>query len=404
LKISLDYGAAEPLSLETGRDLPAAIQHGPTAIVDTAAAVEAAVTAPVAGPPLAAHVVPGDRVVIGVAGHLPGGNSTRDALQAVITEQLVSGGVAEGDITFLTAPSLALLGEPQSDAPSTAVNDDLMFDPAHADQTAYLLADEAGEPLHLARLLVDADVVLSVGAFGYDASLGGRSPEGELWPSFARADRRQQFARALVRHPRAALTSWRSRSQEVSHQLGIMACLRLVTGQGDSVGGVAFGLPEAATAAARDMARPWRPQQSPSSLTIAAISRPDCDFADLTRAVAAAARTTQPAGTVCVACRLAEPPGIVFNRWRQGAKLSPLIREAAGAGDTSLLAEALQTKLFARALGERRLVLLSQLDQDLVEDLDIGHAASADAINRLIQQADSVTVLHEANHFCPRRA
>jgi hypothetical protein len=39
-----------------------------------------------------------------------------------------------------------------------------------------------------------------------------------------------------------------------------------------------------------------------------------------------------------------------------------------------------------------------------VEDLDIGHAASADAINRLIQQADSVTVLHEANHFCPRRA
>jgi hypothetical protein len=404
LKISLDYGTAEPLALDVPNSLPAAIQHGPVAIMDTAAAVEAAVTAPVAGPPLAAHVVPGDRVVIGVAGHLPGGNSTRDALQAALTEQLVSGGVAEGDITLLTAPSLALLGEPQSDAPRAAVDNGLMFDPAQADQTAYLLADEAGEPLHLARLLVDADVVLSVGAFKYDASLSGRSPEGELWPSFARADRRQQLARAIIHHPRSALTSWRALSQQVSHQLGIMASLRLVPGQGDSMGGIAFGLPEAATAAARSLARPWRPLQSQSALTIAAISQPDCDFASLTRAVAAAAGTTHAAGTISIACNLATEPGIVFRRWRQGAELSPLIREAVAAGDPTLMREALQTKLFARALGDRRLVLLSQLDQELVEDLDIGHAGSADAVHRLIQQADSVTVLHEATQFCPRRS
>lgn len=374
-------------------------QQGPAGIADTAAAIEAAVTQPIAGPPLASHVVPGDRVVIGLAGHLPGGSTTLDTLQTVLTDQFISGGVAEDDITFLTAPPLGLLG----DTEATSHQGYVSFDPKNVEQTAYLLADEEGEPLHLARLLVDADVVLSVGAFHYDSSLGGRSPEGELWPSFARLDRRQQLGMSIIRNRRVALRSWRSLSQEVSHQLGIMASLRLVPGRSNSVGGVAFGLPEATTAAVRSIALPWRPQQSLSSLTIAGISQPNCHFAALTRAVAAAARTTESAGTICIACDLAEQPGIVFSRWRQGAELPPLIKEAVASDDSNLLTEALNTKLFARALGDRRLVLLSRLEQELVEDLDIGHASSADALNRLVRQANSATVIHEADYFCPRR-
>ena len=398
--MNLAYGRAQPLALEIDSSVPLAVQQGPAAVADMAATFEAAVTQPVAGPPLASHVVPGDRVVIGLAGHLPGGNTTLDALQNVLIEQFVSGGVVEDDITFLTAPPLELLGGPGHATPWPKSD---IFNPANNEETAYLLADDEGEPLHLARLLVDADVVLSVGEFGYDASLGGRSPEGELWPSFARADRHQQLARAIVRQRREALTSWRSLSQRVLHQLGIMASLQIVPGRANSVGGVAFGLPEATVVASRSMATLWRPQQSPSSLTIAGIAQPECHFATFTQAVAAAARTTESAGTICIACNLAEQPGIVFSRWRQGAELSPLIREAATAEDPSLLAEALQTKLFARALGDRRLVLLSRLEQELVEDLDIGHASSEDGVNRLIQQADSVTVLHEADQFCPRK-
>ena len=98
-----------------------------------------------------------------------------------------------------------------------------------------------------------------------------------------------------------------------------------------------------------------------------------------------------------------EEPGIIFTRWRHGIDLPMLLREASDSEETVLLLDALHTSLFAQALEDRRLVLLSQLDQEFVEDLDIGHAETPDAINRLIQQSESVTVLHEANRLCPKK-
>jgi hypothetical protein len=99
-----------------------------------------------------------------------------------------------------------------------------------------------------------------------------------------------------------------------------------------------------------------------------------------------------------------EEPGMVFTRWRQGIELRMLLREASDSDDIRLHKDALQASLFARVLGDRRLVLLSQLEQELVEDLDIGHAETPDAVNRLIQQADSVCVLHDANRLCPQKS
>ena len=100
---------------------------------------------------------------------------------------------------------------------------------------------------------------------------------------------------------------------------------------------------------------------------------------------------------------MSEKPGIIFTRWRHGVDLPMLLREASDSEETVLLLDALHTSLFAQALENRRLVLLSHLDQEFVEDLDIGHAETPDAINRLIQQSESVTVLHEANRLCPKK-
>lgn len=402
MNIDLEYGTAHPLALNVPAGISVTIHHGPEALADPAASLAAALTRPVAGPPLAAHVVPGDRVVIALAGDLPGGLPTQELVHRAVTEQLVAGGVEPDDVHLLTAPPLALLGE--RPPAGRSVDAATVFNAAMADETAYLLADDEGTPLHLARPLVDADVVIAVGGFGYDAALGGRSPDGELWPGFGRLERQQAFTSALLRKQRLTLEAWRELAGQVTFQLGIMASLRLVRGRGNSLAGISFGLPEATTAAARRQARPWRPAAPASDLTIGGISTPHCDMAAVTRAVAAAARTTRPGGTICIACSLVEPPGIVFTRWRQTAELVPLIREAAHSGDTSLITEALQTKLFARALGDRRLVLLSELDQDLVEDLDIGHASGPEAVDRLLHQAGSVTFLHEADRLCPKRA
>lgn len=362
-----------------------------------AALVADAIASPAHGPPLAAHVVPGDRVVVALAGPVP----QAPAVVAAVAVGLAAAGVAPLDVTILEAPRL---DEGRTTGPVPhPVAGALAFDPALDAATSYLAADEAARPLYLARALVDADVVVAVGAWGWNAALGGRSPEGELWPSFARLDCRRDLTLALARRGRHALPDWKSAMQEVVWQLGVCASLRLVPGRRDTLAAARFGLPDEAGRLAREAALAWCPHVAvPVDLTVASLADPAGGFAAVTRAVAAAARITRPGGTVCVAGRVAAGPGIIFERWRQGAPLERLVHEAAALGDPALVADALETRLFARALGDRRLVLLTDLDADAVEELGFGHAAGPEAVERLSHRAASLAVLHEADRMLPQ--
>ena len=382
--ISLAYGADAPLALQPAAGALIAECRGPAGVAGEAAGdlTAAAITEPPAGPPLSAHVVPGDRVAIAVAGGIP----QAEHVLAAVRRCLEAAGVGAGEVTMIH-------DQPAQDA-----------------DTAYLGADEAGDPLYLSRTLVDADVVVSIGAWTWDAAIGGRSLEGELWPTFSRVQSRRDLTRQLAKRGRHALAGWRTEMQTITWQLGVMASLRLVAGRDGSLAAAVFGLPDAAGHAARALAAEWSPGVSREAmLTIASMSRPlEADesaehaLAAATRAVAAAARVTQPQGTICLVSRLAVAPGVIFSRWRQGAPLEGLVHEALGTNDPQLVADALQTRLFARALGDRRLVLLSELDETTVEDLEFGYAASPAAVERLAAKADSLIVLHEADLMFPR--
>ncbi|MBM4023668.1 MAG: hypothetical protein FJ284_15775, partial [Planctomycetes bacterium] len=168
--------------------------RGPAGVVDQAAVdlVARALSAGGHGPPLAAHVVPGDRVAIALAGEIPQSAAVLDAL----CDRLAAGGVARGDMTVLQAAPLDLARR-MAPPPSATT-----FDPAVESATSYLAADAAGRPLCLARGLVDADVVVAVGGFGWDAALAGRSLEGEVWPAFARSADRDALVADIARHGR----------------------------------------------------------------------------------------------------------------------------------------------------------------------------------------------------------
>ena len=408
MNIDLDYAAATPLALAASSSQLVANLRGPAGLSQAEGAIALAETLsrPLSGPPLAQHVVPGDRVVIALPADLPGGGTTLELVTQALTDGLAAGGVVPADISMLVAPPLDLLGPDQSPPalPAGLAEKVHHFQPETEEQTAYLLADAEGEPLHLARELVDADVVIAVEAFRIDPALSGRSPAGELWPGFGRQDRRLTMMRSLLNARRPTLEAWRNLATAVTDQLGLLASLRLVPGCGDLVARFTFGFPADSTRHSRKLAQAWRPAiPQQAALTIAGINTPDCTLATLTRAVAAAARTTRPDGTICVACSLAGLPDGLFTSWRRGESLFAITADAADSDDPLILGEALQTSLFARALGNRRLVLCSGLDEETVEDLDIGHADGPDAVNRLIQQADSLILLHEADRLCPRR-
>ena len=406
-RITLEYGADDPLLLEVADDALVADCRGPRGAAAAAARtlVTAAADEPVAGPPLAAHVVPGDRVVIALAGAVP---RAADVVAAVV-ERLATAGAPPGEVTVLAAPPLEVSVRPAAHAiavaPPGGVGATATFDPASEPQTSYMAADEAGRPIHLARALVDADVVVTVGGWSWDAAFGGRSLEGELWPAFSRRQCRLDLVRSIALRGRRGLEAWKAANREATWQLGSLASLRLVAGAGGTLAAAAFGPPETAAARARAAAEGWRPVVSaPAAIAIASLSDPRGGVAALLRAVAAAARVTHPGGTICVASRLDERPGVIFARWREGAPLEPLVKEAVGTGDPVLVADAFRTRFFARALGDRRLVLLSDLDEEALGDLDIGHAATPEVVERLAHRAASLTILHEADRMLPRLA
>lgn len=393
--ITLD-SAAGPLELELAEGTLFTELRGPEGVAGVAAErlVAEAVGSTPHGPPLAAHVVPGDRAAIALAGEIPQGEAVLAALRGC----LASGGVAESDLTVLAAAPLDPASPPHPPAGA------MSFDPAVESGTAYLAADAEARPLYFSRVLVDADVVVAVGRFGWDAALGGRSPEGELWPAFGRRDNRESLARELARRGREALVDWRGAVHDITWQLGVCASLRLVAGRGDTLHAACFGLPEEATRAARAAAAAWRPAvEEPADLAVATLASDATGFGAVVRAIAAAARVTLPTATIAVVAGASATPGIVLTRSRQGTPLGPLVREAIASDDPALIADAVEARLLARCLGDRRVVLLSSLDEAAVEEIGFGHAADASVIERLANRAEQVVVLHEADRMFPRR-
>ena len=380
-EVAIEWGGGTPLDLElphaTVFDLRG--QAGGRGS-EASRIVRSALAGPHGVPPLSRHVVPGDRVTIAVAGEL----TEEQPVVAAVIESLAAGGVAEQDVTVLRSHDFAT---------------------ADDSRTGYLAADAEANPIYLAREIIDADCVVTIAEWNWDASLAGRGIDGEIYPAFSRKSCRESLLRRLLDGPHAALTAWRGSLGEVVDKLGLLASLRVIPGTNATVAGAVFGSPETSHHAASDAAAGWRPTVAAVvDCSIASLHEPvgaAPDFEGLVRGVAAAARITAADGTICVASRLCTRPGPVFARWRQGLPLSPLVREAVESDDATLVADAFLARRFHRALGGRRLVLLSSLDEETVEDLAFGFADSPETIQRLAKRARSVAVLHEADRMLP---
>jgi hypothetical protein len=100
--ITLNYGAADPLILECAADALVADCRGPQGVTGDAArkVVTAALATPPEGPPLVSHVVPGDRVVIALAGNVP----QEASVVAAVAGQLSAAGVRQEDMVVLQPP------------------------------------------------------------------------------------------------------------------------------------------------------------------------------------------------------------------------------------------------------------------------------------------------------------
>jgi len=179
----LSYGRGKSIEFTVAGDRVVWQHFAVAGLEDVGDAVEQALTSPIDFPALSVVVIPDDNVVIAAEPETPGLSTTICCICTALVEQ----GVQPTGITILQRPTTA---DPRADLPDE-IREGVRWvqhDASDKNALAYLASTTGGDRIQLARLLTDADVVLSVGRIGFDSVLGYRGTNSAFYPALSTTD------------------------------------------------------------------------------------------------------------------------------------------------------------------------------------------------------------------------
>ena len=365
-------------------------------LADPAAAVTAALQQPLEYPSLPQCTTPGDRVVIALGAEVPQVAQVTSAIVAT----LITSGIAPDGITILRSEGDVATGMENPCrliAPSVAERIRvLVHDPASRRNLAYLAASEGGEPILLNRLLIDADVVLPVGCMMRERATGYYGIHTALYPEFS--DERTQAR--FRKHDRFSNNGQhRELKNEVNHVawlLGVHFTVQIVPAAGDSILHVLAGQSDAVRQRCRELYRAaWTwPIAERAELVVAAIEggSPHQTWENLGRVLESAGRLVEDDGAIAVCCELAARPGPAMQHLIGAPSRDEALRQIRRDNPR----DAVPALQLAKALDAHRVYLLSRLDADLVEELELIPVDGPEDIARLAQRSRSCLVVANA--------
>jgi nickel-dependent lactate racemase len=394
---TLRYGCDSSLRLEVASDALVAHCDAPRGrpLADVAAAVDRALADPIGSPRLAQAALPGDKVVLALAEGVPHAAT----IVARTVEALVAAGVGEADITVVRT----LLDSQIAPDPLAELRQQLRgaiacrtHDPASRPALGYLAASADGEPIYINRAIHDADLVISIGCLRVDESLGYYGIYSCVFPTFS-----DEASIERYRSPKSSQSRERQRlrqaADEVGWLLGLHFTIQVVPGAGGDVLHVLAGELDAVfREGCRRCEEAWSysvPQRA--SLVVATIEGDAAEqtWNNVARALSAASRAVSDDGAVAVCSELAERIGPALQRVVGADDLDAALRDIA----RHKPADALAAAELVRALKRGKVYLLSQLDEELVEELGM-MPVEAEQLSRLAARYDSCIVLANAQY------
>lgn len=342
--------------------------------------------------PLRRSLTPDDRVALVLDPHLP---HLADLLAGVF-EHLATAGVPAEAVTMVTPPGstdawLADLPDEYADAKLE------VHDPADRNKLAYLATTKAGRRVYLNRTVVDADFTIALSRRGYDPVLGYAGGEAAVFPSLSDAETRTDLTGTFTPDaPGAKPSPARAEAGEVVWLLGTPLLLQVIAGPGDAVAAVVAGLPESAAEGVKRQDARWRVAvDERADLVVAAVAGdPErADFGSLAAALAAAARVVKPEGRIAL-LSTAAPPLPEAAEWLRRTD-DPKAAAKALLKQTEF--EATAALLWAFAARRASLFVAAGWPDDTTEELFATPLASAAEVQRLIDAADRVLILPDAD-------
>jgi nickel-dependent lactate racemase len=188
MPIDLKYGRHGRFASEIDPRRVVLHHPGPGQCAGFANRVRKALSTPLDFPSLVQVCVPGDRVVVALDRHTP----CSAELISEIWRMLEQRGIDAAAVQILQPAALdsVPLVDPRQGLPEPVRGEVqwTVHDPTEPKRHAYLAATARGERIYLARELVDADVVISVGMIAYDPVLGYRGTNSVFYPGLSNTE------------------------------------------------------------------------------------------------------------------------------------------------------------------------------------------------------------------------
>lgn len=398
--ITLDYGASERWESELPDNRILYSGLGPEPLADPVGAARESVRQPIEFPALELALVPDDRVTIVLDRGVPSGAE----IISGIWSSFASAGINPSSVQILQPASMLKrnLADPRRLLPPE-VRDQVTWkihDPTVADSTGYLASSAAGERLYLSRDVLDADFVLPIGRFGFDAMLGRRELTSAFYPGLSTPD---AFAKSLGQgHQELGPDDERPLRQlvnEIAWLLGVQFAIQVLPSRSHAgMSAILAGSTDRVAEQGRKLLdEHWRvtlDQRGETALVAIPGSGDETSWDDLGAAVEAARKLVVQGGRIIVLSDLAAEPGagieMIGNSRSAKAALRPL-RNAAPP-------DVLSASQIASAADWASIYLLSRLDSQLVERSFMTPLEDPLEAARLLASCDGCIVLAGAQH------
>lgn len=395
MRVGIDFGLDRvELEVDDGRLVELRRAPSAPALADPAAAVHAALDAPLRYPPLWRGLTPDDHVTIVVDERLP----CLGQLLVAVLEHVSRASVAPETVTLLCPPAPSnqdWLEDLPEEFEDVHVE---VHDPTNRQRLSYLAATRQGRRVYLNRTAVDADQLVVLGRRGYDPLLGYAGFSGDIYPSLSdEATRKEIGGKLSMAAPEAAAWPVRDEAQEVAWLLGAPFLVQVIEGAGDDIAHVVAGSLDSGKDGQRLLDARWRAAAERLADTVVAAVAGDPrrhDFADLARAAGCAARVVQPGGRIVLLTQAAPQLGAGAALLRKADNPT----EALAALQQNAPADVAAAFQWASAAQRAALYLLSGLDEDATEELFAVPLERAEQVPRLFAAtAGSCLVIPDAN-------
>jgi len=399
MPVSLKYGRHGSFSWDIDPRRVVVQHDGPGPCAGFANQVRKALTSPLDFPSLVQVCVPGDKVVLALDRHTP----CSSELIAEIWTMLESRGIEAAAVQILQPAALdsVPLVDPRQGLPEQVRREVrwTVHDATDPKRQAYLAATARGERIYLARDLVDADVVLSVGMIAYDPVLGYRGTNSVFYPGLSNTD---AISRSRGEgHSELGPDDERPLRQiidEIAWLLGTQFAVQVLPSAGGGAAAVVAGAYDRVFRKGQKLlAEYWRvPLERRADLVVAAV---DADSAghgwdQIGSALATARNLVTRGGRIVILSELDAEPEIGMELIRRSqsprSALQPIRKQAP--------IDMIPATQFAIATDWARVYLVSRLPAGMVDELFMVPVENDRELVRLLAGDDSCVILGSAQH------